>query len=119
MLTIDYHDSNADRAAWAAIDRRDTFRLIVRGRKRQKLKRAVVFHHAYHHPQKKGESRNLNTWLKFSYYGFATPTFWGICNHATLAGLEISFYDTDDTLVISFALPSSSVSKSSATSPMH
>lgn len=104
MLTLDYQDKNIDIDAFAAINRKEPFKIIVRGWKREKLKRAVSFYRAYFDTKDKG-NRTLVTWLKFGYFGFAAPTFWGICNNARLSGMEVGFYETEESLVVSFAFP--------------
>lgn len=117
MTNIEYGSSNFDREAWAAIDRREPLTLIVRGRKRKALKRALAFYKEYYEAKRRGEKK-ASTWLKFGLYGLRMPTFWGIYNHAELAGMLISTEETEDCFVVSI-VPPSKVPTAAVSSSLH
>src|SRR5262245_44819851 len=101
MLVLEYASKDVDRNAWSAIDRKEPLQLIVRGNKRAALKRALPFYQEYFDARRRG-IRKRSFWLKFGYYGLTMPTFWGIYNHAELAGMKIATQEKDDCLVVSF-----------------
>ena len=102
MLTLDYGARDFDKAAWAAIDRHEEVRLVVRGEKRQSLKRALARYRDYFDAKRRGEAK-LSAWLLFGWYGLRMPTFWGIYNHGELARMQVGTEETADSLVITFS----------------
>jgi len=117
-MIIEYAKNNFDREAWAAIDRREPFQLIVRGGKRKALKRALAFYQEYSEARRRREKKR-STWLKFGFYGFRMPAFWGIYNHAEIAGMSISSEEREDCFVVAFLPPSSKMATASPSSSLH
>ena len=101
MRVIEYGANDFDKSAWSTIDNKQPLQVLIRGPRRQPLKRALSYYREYVDARLRGGRKRL-TWLKFGYYGFRTPTFWGIYNHAERAGMHITTEDRDDCLVVSF-----------------
>ena len=100
-MTIEYGIADFDKEAWAAIDRREAVQLVIRGAKSNTLRTALAFYRDYFDARQKGTRRRW-TWFKFGYYGIRAPAFWGIYNHAELAGMKVTTDEQGDRLVVSF-----------------
>ena len=104
MLSLEYGSKDFDRLAWQAIDRRDAVQLLIAGRKRSAVKRAIECYSEYVSSGRSGK-RKRSLLLKFAWYVFRVPAFWGLHNHAELAGMQIRTEERDHHLVVMFLPP--------------
>src|SRR6266850_7553945 len=102
MLTLEYGIKDFDKAAWAAIDRRESVQLIVKGNKRAVVKRALKHYREYFDAKRRGEAKR-GLLLKFGWYGIRMPSFWGVYNHAELAGMQVATEEREDSLFVTFS----------------
>ncbi len=102
MVKLDYGIKDFDKTAWSAIDRRETVQLIVRGRKREVVKRALLHYREYFDAKRRGQASRVE-WIKFGWYGIRMPTFWSVYNHAEMAGMQVATEGKDDCLLVTFA----------------
>lgn len=99
---LEYGAKNFDKAAWEAIDRRESVQLLVKGGKRATVKRALEYYREYFDARRRGQ-RKRGAWWKFGWYGFRMPAFWAVYNHAELAGMRVATEERDDCLVVTFS----------------
>jgi hypothetical protein len=100
MLTFDYLQSSVLQEALNAVDRKVPIDIVVRGW------RARFVAMAFPYFLEIETNRHVffrRIWLlaKFVLSGaFFTPTLWGICNHAILAGMLVNSSSVSDKFVV-------------------
>lgn len=102
MFTLEYQDGELDRIASSAVDRREPFEILVRGRKAKTVKKSILLYRKYLEAKESGK-RKRSSLLKFACYGIRCPVLWGIYIHAEQQGIKIGLKEDREILTLSFS----------------